>query len=183
MQRLRKRLEGTARVLALAAVIVVVSAGSSRAQYLGYGSGWGGYGYPGFGLGGYGLGGYGLGGYGGFGYPAVGFANYGFGYPGFGYGYPGFGFGYGYPGFGFGGFSYGYGSAYSGLTPYSLYLDTPGSYNPLFGLGMTPLGVQSAIAERYVLGRGLTGPGGNVRVVNPVPGAGTYTGRTYVQPR
>ena len=93
--------------------------------------------YPGWGYGGYyaypGMGyGYGMMGYG---YPMMGGAGYGgYGYyPGFAYGGPGFryyGFGYGNPGF-----------------------YTPGLMNPLFGVGMTPLGAQSYLYETQVLGR------------------------------
>jgi hypothetical protein len=149
---------------------------------MGYGYGGYGYGYPGVGYGAYGYPGLGYG----FGYPALGYGGYGYGYGypglgygGYGYGYPGLGYGFGGYGFGYGG--YAYGAGYGGLTPYTSGFTAPGTYNPLFGLGLTPLGVQSALAERYVLGRGLTGPGGNVRVVTP--GSYGYTPNPgYVQP-
>ena len=112
--------------------------------------------------------------------PGFGFGNppgIGYGYPGMGYG----GYGYGYPGLGFGYGGFAYGAGYGGLTPYTSGFTAPGTYNPLFGLGLTPLGVQSAMAERYVLGRGLTGPGGNVMVVTP-GSYGNTPNPVYVQP-
>jgi len=119
--------------LTLALVFYALTATEARAQFYGYpGMGGGmGYGYPG------------MGGGMGYGYPGMG--------GGMGYGYPGMGGGMGYaaPYYG-GGFGYGpsiiYGYGNTG----------PGVYNPMFGLGLTPLGVNSALTERYVLGRGLT---------------------------
>jgi hypothetical protein len=102
----------------------------------------------------------------GYGYPSYGFG-YGYGWPGYGgaydYGYPGLGYGYGlgyggYPAFG-GAYSFGApGPSY--VTPYAplgIYNGGPGPgvYNPLFGVGLSPLGVNSALAERYTLGRGV----------------------------
>jgi hypothetical protein len=144
----------------------VGSATPARAQIMGYPispygysapyyGGWGGV-YPGFGYGGLGYGGIGYGGlgYGGIGYGGIGYGGLGYGgigyggigYGGVGYGYPGYGYGYGYPGYGYAGYGYG---GYGGYP-----LIPPGIFNPLFGLGLSPLGVQSALTERYVLGRG-----------------------------
>lgn len=153
----RRRIVGPALVL-VAAAALIWSPSRARAQFPGYG-------YGGYGVGGYGgFGGYG--GYGGYGYPmgGYGYGGFGYGYPGYaGYGFGGFGYGYGNPGFGYGYptvgypvglpapmygyYGGGYGFGYGG----------PGAFNPLFGVGMTPLGLQSYLAERYVLGRGLTG--------------------------
>jgi hypothetical protein len=146
MNWLRRHLGRSALLLAL----LVVSAAPARAQVIvsgGFGPPW--YGYGAFG----------------YGYPGFG---YGYGVPG--YGYPGFGYGYGVPGYGYGvpvyGYGYGvpvYGSTYSGLNypdygyPGYFPLGPSGAQNPLFGLGLTPLGVQSALTERSLLGRGSTG--------------------------
>src|SRR5258708_4988758 len=102
----------------------------------------------------------------------------------FGSGYPGYGYGSGYPGYGYGGYggygvagypymlgAYGYGSglypgytygytAFNGVIPgYNMGMPYgwtgPGSWNPLFGVGTTPLAVESALTERYMIGRGL----------------------------
>ncbi len=148
MRELRQRfgMFGGAAFLALA--ILLVSCNTASAQFPAYGRMEMGFGYPGWGYGGfygypamgYGYGGmgYGFGGMG-YGYPGMGIGYYGgYGYPGYGFGYPGFG----YPGFGYSG--YGYGSA-------GLY--SPGLMNPLFGVGLTPLGVQSYMYETQVLGR------------------------------
>ena len=126
----------------LAAAIVLVSAAPARAQFPAYGGGGMAVGYPGWGYGGF------------YGYPAMGYGGMGYGYGGMGYGYPvmgggfygGYGgypvYGYGYPGFRYYGFGYGNPGFY-----------TPGLMNPLFGVGMTPLGAQSYIYETQVLGR------------------------------
>jgi hypothetical protein len=98
----------------------------------GYGYGYG-FGMPGFGGGFYGAPVFGIG------YPAmIGGFGYGFGGPIWG-GYGGYGFGYapvgffgGYPGLGYG---------------------MPGLWNPLFGAGLTPLGVASFQYETQVFGR------------------------------
>ena len=84
--------------------------------------------------------------------------------PGFGYGYGnGFGGGYGGAGVAYPPYLYGY-PAYGYPPGYGLGMGYgwtgPGSSNPLFGVGMTPLGVQSALSERYLLGRGLPAYGG-----------------------
>jgi hypothetical protein len=165
MNRLLGRIARSARTLTLALPLLFLCGPTTRAQAQFFG----GYGFPGYGYGmGMGFPGYGYGmGYG---------LGYGFGYPPYSEGYlfngagvtmavPGpFGV---YPGYG----SYGYGAS-----------------NPLFGLGLTPLGVNSAIAERYILGRGLSGYSsgyggvavprtGNVGVGTGI-GTGTGTG-TY----
>ena len=120
----------------LALAILGTASAPAQAQFPAYGGGGFGVAYPGWGYDGFygypGMGyGYGMMGYG---YPAMGGGFYGgYGYPGFAYGGPGFeyyGFGYGNPGF-----------------------YTPGLMNPLFGVGMTPLGVESYLYETQVLGR------------------------------
>ncbi len=141
-------LRGMAQAMVLIAALVF-TAGTARAQFPGYGSG---FGMPGYGSGmgyGYGMPGYGSGmGYG------YGMPYYGYGGMGDGYGMPGFGYGmggYGFPGTGI---YYGYpafaGLGYGGLatSPYM---------NPYFGLGLTPLGVQSYLTESNLLGRGQLG--------------------------
>ena len=142
------RTRNLTRSLALSLVFVAVPTGFVRAQGFGYGYGFPGYGYgmSGFGYGGMGYG-YGGTGYGGFGYPGVGLGYGGnFGYSGFGYGvgmaYGGAGVSVGSPG------PYGY------WVPYGS--PGPGVLNPYFGVGLTPLGVNSALTERYLLGRGTT---------------------------
>ncbi len=124
--------------------------------YGGYGfaGGFGGYGnYGGAGYGGYGIGGFG--GYGGGGYGGFG----GIGYSGFGGGYSGFGGSYGgYPLYGsINGYNIGYGNTLGlGLVP-PAYVGTGtaglgpigiGGTNPLFGLGLSPLAIQNAVAEQ-----------------------------------
>ena len=130
MPRLTKVFGGAALALALG----ILPAATARGQLMGYG----GMGYGGMGYGGMGYGYPGMG-YGGMGYGYPGFGYGGYGYGGYGYGLPvgGSGYGYGYPGFGYGYFPF-----------------LPGLSNPLFGVGMTPLGVQSALFETNVLGRG-----------------------------
>jgi hypothetical protein len=125
-------------VLALA--ILLIASPPVHAQFPPFG-GMGPYGYgPGWGYGGY------------YGYPLMGpgYGGYGYGYPWYGYGYPGYGFGYGYAGLGagyYGGYGYpGFGYGYAGV--YSR-----GLVNPLFGTGLTPLGVQSYLFETQGLGR------------------------------
>ena len=147
MRHLRHRLGRSGWTLILALAIVLVSSQTASAQFPAYGGGgfavgypfFGyGYGFPGMGygyghpIGGYGIGPYGMGGYGyGMGYGGMG---YGMGYGGFGYGYPGYGYGYGY----------GYPNIYARTSPL---------YNPLFGVGLTPLGAQSYILETQLFGR------------------------------
>ena len=129
--------------LILGLTILLISAGKAGAQYPGYG--WGG-GYPGVG----------------YGYPGVGFGSpgMGYGFPGVGYGFPGFG--YGYPAFGYGVAAAG--PAYPGPV-YVAGFPSPftywGSWDPLFGVGLTPLGVQSYLYETRVLGRVPRAPAGS----------------------
>jgi hypothetical protein len=122
-------------ILTLAMVIVLVPAKDVGAQFMAYG---GGYGFPAMGYG--------------YGYPGLG---YGYDYPGLGYGYApyayggfGYGYGYGYPGYAYG---LGYPGNFYGLDNPGFY--TPGLMNPLFGVGLTPLGVQSYQFETRLLGR------------------------------
>jgi hypothetical protein len=133
------RLLRSSRILPLVLILLAVPTATVHAQFFGYGYG---YGVPAYGYG--------------YGYPGFGYPGYGYGYPGFaaGYGYPPYGSGFGYygpgvgvgsfygPGFGFGGYGYGYGF---------------GSFNPYFGVGLTPLGVDSALTERYIRGGGTSG--------------------------
>jgi hypothetical protein len=156
--------------LTLALVFHALPATEARAQFYGYpGMGGGmGYGYPGLG-GGFGYGYPGLGGGMGYGYPGMGV--------GFGYGYPGMGGGFGYAGGYYGGgFGYGASPIYGYGNP------GPGVYNPMFGVGLTPLGVNSALSERYVLGRGLTNYSrGYGQVVVPrTPMVGTGVGTVLI---
>lgn len=134
------RLARRPRTWGLLGAILLLGAGPASAQF-GYGAyggspygGYGGYGYGGYGLGGYG--GYGLGGYGGYG--LGGFVGSGVFYPPYntatgnpiaaGIAPPAYGgIGFGYPGVG-----------YPGI----------GGINPLFGLGISPLGVHNAVAEQ-----------------------------------
>jgi hypothetical protein len=131
--------------LILALAIFLVPSGKAHAQFGGYG-GWGGYGYPGWGWGGYG-------------YPGV---AYNYGYPGYGMGIfpvngnytigaPGYG---GYGGYGYGGYG-GYGAGYGGFgyAPGGIGMSGVGYWNPMFGVGLTPLGTQSYLMETRVLGR------------------------------
>lgn len=76
---------------------------------------------------------------------------FGYGYPGAGFGHGAMGYGYGYPGLGYG-MGYGYGVPAFGYA-YA---------NPLFGVGLTTLAVQSFNIEANVLGR---------RPARPIPGA------------
>jgi hypothetical protein len=145
MSWLPDRIGRMSRTLTLAFVIATVPAYRVNAQYFGYGYGFPGYGYgagmpfSGYGYG-YGLPGYGFGAYG---PPSMAYG-YGLGYPGYGYGGAGY---YGGPGVGVGGPGlYGVGAPFGATGP--------GSFNPYFGLGLTPLGVESALTERYLLGRG-----------------------------
>lgn len=148
---------------ALALVLGALPATRARAQMYGFGYGAYGVASP----------------YGGFnyGYPAVAFGlpyprvGFGYGYGGYGYSYPIAGYSYAYPGLGYSGLGYGYG-AYPYVPSYA----TSGApyVNPLFGVGLSPLGVNSALSERYMLGRS-TGsaysrsyaPVGSVRTAPP----------------
>ena len=130
LNRIAKTVPTLIGPLTLALVFLALPATEARAQYYGYpGMGGGfGYGFPGYGYSGMG---------GGFGYPGIG-GGYGYGYgPGLGGGVPGFGYGGGYYGGGYygGGFGYGASPIYGYGGP------GPGVYNPLFGMGLTPLGV------------------------------------------
>ena len=150
----------------VALVILATSTASARGQFLG-----------GMGMGGMGYGGMGGMGYGGMVYGGGGFGGYGYGGP-----FVGNGFGFGYPGFGvpFAAFPYpvatGNGNFYTG----------PGSFNPFFGMGLTPLGVDSFLGEMSLR----RPPAARPTAVSPqqgttvtVPGSGsrTYTYRIYRQ--
>ena len=180
MVRHRKPIVSSARTLALILALLALPPTLAQAQFFGYGGYPGmayGYGYPGIGYGTYGYGypAYGYGGFG-YGYPGMGYGGYGYGYPGLNYN---FGYGYGYPGlgFGYGGYSLSVpGFGFWGNSPYNT-LGFAGVYpNPLFGLGLTPLGVNSALGERYLLGRGA--PTANVitGTVRPYGYSSSYSG-------
>ena len=142
--------------VALVVVALAVTPHVARAQFPGFG--WGGYGYPAYGYGmygnpyGYGYPGLSYGAMGfGYGYPAMGYGM-GMGYGGMGMGYGGMGMGYGGMGMGYGypamGYAYGYpGVSYAGpmiASPYA---------NSLFGVGLSPLGVNSYFTEANQMGR------------------------------
>jgi hypothetical protein len=186
MTRLLQGPGRAARTLALLVALMVLPVATARAQYFGYGGF--SYGYPGYGYGYPGIG------YG-YGFPGVG---YGYGYPGVGYGYglPGvsFGYGYGYPGVGYGYAGYAY--AYPGFRPYITAGTGPGAFNPLFGLGLSPLGVQSALTEasmRAGAARPVTGAavGGRVNPgtsrmspnPNPNPNPNTRPNNQTIRPK
>ncbi len=130
MKRPRGQILRRFRTPLLLAALLLAPASFAQAQLGGYG---GGFGYPVYGYGGYG-GPMGMG----YGYPGMG---YGYGY---GYGYPGMGYGFGGPGLG-----YGYGLGYNGVQQY--FYPSMGYANPLFGLGLSPLGVQSNLAETALI--------------------------------
>jgi hypothetical protein len=138
-------------VAALVVLMLAASPQTARAQFPGFGWGYGGMGYGGMGYGGMGYGGMG---YGGMGYGGMGYGGMGYGGMGFGYGMYGSPFGFGYPGvgFGIGGLGYGYGvpGGFGYWAPALAY----GNFNPLFGVGLTPLAVESYNIETNVLGRG-----------------------------
>jgi hypothetical protein len=150
MQRLFVRPERLWWSLIVALAIVLMPTGTAHAQW---GFGGGGWGYPGWGYGGWGWGGYG--------YPS--FA-YNYGYPGYGLGNipvsgnfimggPGFGYG-GYGGMGYGGYGgMGYGFGGFGYAPGGIGMSGVGYWNPMFGVGLTPLGTQSYMMETRLLGR------------------------------
>jgi hypothetical protein len=153
----------------LVLAILLVPARPARAQFPAYGGGGMGFAYPAWNYGGF------------YGYPGMGYDGMGYGYGGMGYGYGGMGYGYGGMGYGYGGMGYGYGGmgygfpgmgggfyggygypgyAYGGpgFQYYGFGYGNPGFYtpglmNPLFGIGMTPLGAQSYMYETQVLGR------------------------------
>jgi len=158
MSRIKRLFALPARTLFLALTLLVALPGVASAQFLGGGFGYGGWGYGGYGYPGFGFGGYGVSPYA-FGY-GYGYPGYGMMYGGMGYGYPGFG-GFN-PAYGYG---YGYGYPYPNITAANVLGYSPGLpyagpamsspyTNPLFGLGLTPLGVQSYFAESNTLGRG-----------------------------
>jgi hypothetical protein len=156
MQRQLKRLERLWWSSLLALVILLIPSREADAQMVGFGAAAGypglgayngypmvdypsssfGYAYPGMGSGmGYGGMGYGGMGYGGMGYGGMGYGGMGYG----GMGYGGMGYGYGYPGLG-------YGAGYAGFYG-------TGWRNPMFGVGLTPLGTQSYMMETRLFGR------------------------------
>ena len=69
---------------------------------------------------------------------------------GYGYGMPGYG--YGVAGYGFPQIGFNY--AYSAALGYGSPIATSPYLNPYFGLGLTPLGLQSYLTESNLLGRG-----------------------------
>ncbi len=165
MSRIKGFFAKPARMIFVALTLLALLPGVASAQFLGGGFGYGGWGYGGYGYPGFGFGGYGVSpyiyGYGyGYGYPGYGMMYGGMGYGGMGYGYAGMG-GF-YPGYGYG---YGYGTLYPNITagyalgyspglPYAGPAMSSPYTNPLFGMGLTPLGVQSYFAESNMLGRG-----------------------------
>lgn len=142
MNRLRthRRLIRAAGILALGLTFLALPSRPARAQMWGYGAYGSGYGFPGAAYAnpaGYG-----------YAYAGPGVGYY-YGYPAPGYGGPaGFGLGYGY---GYPAYNYGfYGNGYPGP---SVPLGAPAVYaNPLFGVGLSPLGVQSGLSEAALLG-------------------------------
>ena len=114
-----------------------------------------------------GYGGYGMSGYGGYGMMG------GYGYPGFGYGYGG---GYGYSGLGYGAIGYPVEPCQPGLRllrrRLRLRVRRAGPLEPVLWRRPDPLGVQSAMTERYVFGRGLPA----ITRVSPAPATNTTTG-------
>jgi hypothetical protein len=116
-------------VVVLIVLTLIATPRAAQAQFPGYDWPYGGMGYP-FPSFGYGM----------YGSP------YGFGFPGVGYGYGALGFGY--PGLGIGYPAFGYGGPLF-ANPYA---------NPLFGVGLTPLGLQSYNTELNFMGRGRASP-------------------------
>jgi hypothetical protein len=158
--QLPKPIRNATRIWALAFLVLLVPATRSHAQFFGYGNY--GYGYPGFGYG--------------YGYPPVGYNGYGYG------GGLGFGLGLGY---GYNPTSYGYfGNAYPPglLAPI---ISGVGDTNPLMGVGLTPLGVQSALAEGTLLRGSRASIAGRPAGVNPYYGPGAvnpYYGSAAANP-
>jgi hypothetical protein len=150
MSRIRGFFGKRARTLFMVLALLVASPGLAMAQFVG-GFGYGGWGYGGYGYPGYGFGGYGLSPYSyGYGYPGYGM---GYGYPAIGGFYPGDGYTYG-NGYGVPNINTGYAYGYSPGLPYAGTMMASPYTNPLFGMGLTPLGVQSYFAESNMLGRG-----------------------------
>ena len=150
MRKLTRCLGRLGWTLILALPILLLSSSTASAQFPAYGGGGMAVGYPGWGYGGF------------YGYPAMGYGYAGIGYGGMGYGGMGYG-GMGYGGMGYGGMGFGgmgYGGMGYGFPGYRYYgfgygnpgFYTPGLMNPLFGVGMTPLGAQSYLYETRVLG-------------------------------
>jgi hypothetical protein len=144
MCRLIGNLSKLGASLTLAVAVLLVSSQEAQAQFPAFGGGGMAVGYPFFGYG-YGFPGmgYGYGGLG-YGYPIGGYGIGPYGVGGYGYGGMGFGMGYGPFGYGFGGYGYGYPDIYAQTSPL---------YNPLFGVGLTPLGAQSYMTETQLFGR------------------------------
>jgi hypothetical protein len=149
MQRRFRRTRRPWWILILALVLALMPTGKAEAQYMGFG-GYG-YGYPGWGWG------YPGWGWGGYGYPSI---AYNYGYPGYGLGnipisgnfiMGGPGIGYGGMGYGYAGMGYGYGGY--GYAPGGIGMSGVGYWNPMFGVGLTPLGTSSYMMETQVLGR------------------------------
>jgi hypothetical protein len=154
MRQLMKRFKRGGLGLVLAVATVLCWAGMARAQFPAYGGGGMAFGYPGWGYGGF------------YGYPGIG---YGYGYGAIGLGYPGWGYGgsYAFPGIGSGYAGWGYGYPFSAAGYFGGFgypMDygfgygnpgffTPGLFNPLFGVGLTPLGAQSYMIETQLFGR------------------------------
>ncbi len=137
MQRQLKRLERLWWTLTLSLVILLVPSRKSEAQMVGFGAA---VGYPGLGANN--------------GYPMVNypFTSFGYAYPGMGYGGMGYG-GMGYGGMGYGGMGYGFGYPGFGYGGgYAGYYGT-GWRNPMFGVGLTPLGTQSYMTETRLFNR------------------------------
>jgi hypothetical protein len=129
-----------------------------------------GAGFPAWGYGGLGYG---------FGSGFPGFGN-GFGFPGYGYGFPAYGFGFGFPAYGYG---YGFGLLGNpvGYGAFGYPVIPPGNFNPYFGVGTTPLAVQSALMERYTFGRGSLVSRG-APTVNDTSGVSTQRFEFYRSP-
>ncbi|MGP0064152.1 MAG: hypothetical protein ACLQGP_11210 [Isosphaeraceae bacterium] len=137
MQRQMKRLERLWWSLTLALVVLLMPPRETNAQMVGFGAA---VGYPGTGF------------YNGFPMVNYPFTSFGNAYPGMGYGmgYGGMGYGgMGYGGMGYGGMGYGgmgYGAGYAGFYG-------TGWRNPMFGVGLTPLGTQSYMMETRLFNR------------------------------
>lgn len=86
----------------------------------------------------------------GYGMPGMGFGMPGMGYgmPGMGFGMPGIGFGMAYPGFGFG-----FPAGFPAVLPYGGPMAFSPYANPMFGVGLSPLGTGSYFVESNMMGR------------------------------